>query len=186
MANIIKTTNPPSKKKRQLKKKRLFIVVAAILALLAAGAVAWYFLAYNKSTDDDTDEGFTQTKEEKQLDQIRNSIAVDGDLAESEKALEDAVEAASSNEQKAEFYTERALALFYKEGADEAVKRQALDNALEAYKLHRTGGSARLVETIAKDLGEDDIASEYGAIVQKEIESKPDEKMRAPVQGGEG
>jgi len=185
MANIIKNSNKANKKK-QPKRRRLLLVGVVLLTVVLITAAVWYFLSNKQPSDRDRADGgaFVQTEEEKQLDEIRNSIMVDGDVDKAGAALEEAIEQAESDVQKADFYSQRAVALISKDDVTEADRRQALDDALAAYELDSSPGNARLIQTIAKELGEDALADEYGQIVAESIANTPSTEMKVKDQKG--
>lgn len=148
------------------------IVVVAVISGVILGAV-WFggrSQESKPSTDTATESEYTPAQ------QARSSEGA-GDLDTAEKSYDSWVDAASTDEEKYEAYTNRALFYLNQYGSDTARLQQGVEDAERAYRLQGTFSAAAITAVLHENAGNAAKAIEYYTYAK--------EKLQTLIDGGE-
>lgn len=165
-------------KKHSLKKmsRRTRIILTVVAALFVVGGVAVWYNAQTSEKHTSVNER-PLTQEEQRANSLTTAI-VEG--KDDNAALQQALDAAENDEQRADYYLEAAAYMAVREGATNEQKETALSYAEKAYELQPSLQSAKLALDIASELGREDVMRTYQAHYDGYMKDVDDIRQGAP------
>lgn len=142
-------------------RKRIIWAISIVLLLAAGGAAAWFY-TQNKQSDTSTEDRPPTKQEKLKTELIQKTVS--GDVKESDAALESAINEASSDEESANLYLDRAAYRYYTNNVTDEMRQLALADAEKAYELYASASAAKIILDISHDINRQDLIDKYQPI----------------------
>lgn len=155
--------------------KKKSIIVGLVIFVLAVGAIGLIVVDRLNQPTKQPSEVVTMTSQEQVMHDVTVSLLNTDDPATSDEALQRALAAATTDEERATVYRDRAANLLQDGNVSDERKRQSLEDARAAYALHQDAAAARMVAAAAASLGDQALADEYTTIADAFIDTESEE-----------